>query len=215
MKKNTENVKGLHYETYFNLIFDEMYIWSNIVLCEEKTGDILGYVYLKKVAEEITKLEATVSGKGFERQPAKTVMVFMLQGITDDTHELIGIYLCDALKASQLYSRRWDLISLCEESDQKIIALICDGISVNMKLFKVLFCCDELSSAVLVYVTKNFASGEGSDLFFLTDLPHLLKILRNRFANSNAHRRTRKLWKGGQEIKWEAIWTSYEVSLQT
>ena len=123
VKKNIENVRGLHHETYFNLIFDEMYIRSNIVICK-KTGEILGYVYLNKVEEEIAKLEAEVSGKSFERQPAKTVLVFMLQGITDDTQEVIGIYPCDTLKASQLHSRCWDLISLCEESNLKIIALI-------------------------------------------------------------------------------------------
>ena len=57
VKTKIENLNGPDHETYFNIIFDEMYIRSNIVI-SKKTGELLGYVNLTKVEEEIAQLEA-------------------------------------------------------------------------------------------------------------------------------------------------------------
>ena len=98
------------------------------------------------------------------------------------------------------------------KSKLRVLALICDGASTNKKFINMHTCSDESSD--VVYVTKNLASGEERDLFFIIDPPHLLKTLRKCFANSYAHRKTRKLWKEGQDISWEAITTLHEVTLK-
>ena len=193
------------------LMYDEMTVRSDLVFTK-RTGEIVGYVHLDKVELELLHLESELGDTPFEKnKPAKKVLVFMLQGITNDIKEVVGIYPTDNLTAVQLYTRCWDVIFKLEKNELPVIALVCDGASANRKIFKMHGSADKTSK--FVYVTKNFASGDERDLFFLVDPSHLLKTLRNCFANSYAHRNTRKMWKNGCDISWETIQLLYEVSL--
>lgn len=48
-------------------------------------------------------------------------------------------------------------------------------------------------SMTTVYCTDNpFAVGENRYLFFISDVPHLIKTTRNCFANSYSHKKNKK-----------------------
>lgn len=53
----------------------------------------------------------------------------------------------------------------------------------------------------LVYYTVN-PHDTSRNLYFVSDVPHLLKTTRNCFSNSQSHKNTRRLWKDGKDISW-------------
>ena len=66
-------------------------------------------------------------------------------------------------------------------------ALCCDGLSANRKFFRLH---DERSTKAVYKVVNPYAhNGEKRNIFFLSDPPHLMKTVRNAWANNK-----RKLW---------------------
>lgn len=60
-----------------------------------------------------------------------------------------------------------------------------------------------------VYFTPN-PYDETRKLFFISDVPHLLKTARNCFSNSQSHKMTRHMWKNGKDISWMHIVRLFE-----
>jgi len=61
-----------------------------------------------------------------------------------------------------------------------------------------------------LHAALNIASPDMRPLFFIIDPVHLVKTLRNCFADSYCHKKTRKLWRKGEPISWELIVRQYE-----
>lgn len=47
-------------------------------------------------------------------------------------------------------------------------------------------------------------------IYFVSDVPHLLKTLRNNLSNSYSHTRSRYLWKNGKDLSWLHIVRMFE-----
>ena len=77
-----------------------------------------------------------------------------------------------------------------EVAGVKALCVVADGASVNRKFFKMHKSKGESS----VYKTENRYTREARPLYFVSDVPHLIKTTRNCFSHSFAHGRTRKLW---------------------
>ena len=91
--------------------------------------------------------------------------------------------------SDELYSIVWDTVQHLEALGLKVMSLTCDGVSSNRKFFKM-----HQSSKSLVYGTENSYSDDWRYLYFMSDVPHLLKTVRNCWANSFAHSGSRALW---------------------
>lgn len=61
-----------------------------------------------------------------------------------------------------------------------------DGASVNRRLVKL-----HDSSVKLLYKTPNYFAEDERDLYFISDVPHLIKTVRNCW-----HSKKRNLWVG-------------------
>ncbi|KAK3920609.1 DNA transposase [Frankliniella fusca] len=192
------------HEKYFNLIFDEVDIRSGIVI-SKRTGDIVGYVKLSDVEEELVQLEAEISEKAEPRkQIAKKLLVYMATGITNSLIGIVGVFTTGGnFTAGQIYTRTWNVIYRLENLGMKVLCLTSDGASVNKKFFKMHFDADPTSK--YIYKTKNIACGEDRPLFFITDPVHVLKSLRNNFSNSFSHKKTREMWKDSESLSWLVI----------
>ncbi|KAK3932751.1 Transposable element P transposase [Frankliniella fusca] len=207
-KKLEKKISATH-ERYFNVLFDEMTIHQNLVVT--RNGDIVGFTSPTKVGKSVALLEAHLEGREMKRDKAKKVLVFMLQGITIDIHEVVAVYPTTELNAQQLFTRAWDVIYNLEIRDMRVLSLIFDGASCNKKFIMMHF--KYGSSSDFVYSTRNVAATEERPLFFIVDPPHLLKTIRNCFSNSYGHKHTRNMWKNGQKISWEAIEMLHSVSV--
>ena len=87
------------------------------------------------------------------------------------------------VSASQMFPLLWKAISICELNFLKVLAVTCDGVSPNHKLFKMHFPMtneDDMSIDVHVtYKTINLFSNEKRFIYFILDVPHLIKTARN------------------------------------
>ncbi|KAK3929501.1 Opticin [Frankliniella fusca] len=119
---------------YFNLEFDEMHIRQDIVI-NKKTGEIIGYANLRQVEKDLADIEAEISKTDSAHPVAKTVLVYLAQGVTNPLLSAVGIYPSRDLSAGQLFSRTWDIVYTLESCGLKVLCLICDGASMNKKFF--------------------------------------------------------------------------------
>ncbi|XP_034246741.1 uncharacterized protein LOC117648354 [Thrips palmi] len=211
LSEKLEKVITEDYQRYFNLLFDEMSIQSGLVVT--KSGDIVGFVNLSEIEQSVADLENQLAGEGeIKKQEAKKVLVFMLQGVSLDVHEVVAIFPTTELSAEQLYTRAWDVIFNLESRNIKILTLIGDGAGCNKKFFKMHAKYDH--SEEFVYSTRNIACGEDRPIFFMIDPPHLLKTIRNCFSNSHGHYNTRAMWKDGEVISWAALEALLNASIK-
>ena len=54
--------------------------------------------------------------------------------------------------------------------------------------------CTPQNRGTVTYKTRNPYSPDGSDVYFMSDVPHLIKATRNCWSNSFGHSHTRALW---------------------
>lgn len=69
--------------------------------------------------------------------------------------------------------------------DIKVLAITCDGYSVNRRFLKL----HESNRANITYKMPNPFAPEQRDVFFISDPPHLIKTVRNSWASKK-----RNLW---------------------
>ena len=84
----------------------------------------------------------------------------------------------------------WDVVRNLEVIGFKVVGLTADSASCNRSFFQM----HSTTQKELVHKVHNPFSDESRDIFFFSDVPHLLKTARNAFANSFGHSNTRKLW---------------------
>ncbi|KAK3924597.1 Transposable element P transposase [Frankliniella fusca] len=200
VEKYSEEYKKMH-----TLIFDEIHISQKLVYMKS-TGQLVGYVNLTEVEEEMKALSDFVSGKtkNEERPVASKILAFMVKGICTKVKDVCAVYTTDVLTKEGLYERVWEVVQKCEIAGIKIVALVCDGSGVNRSFFQMHLPKTELPNG-LICDTVNLCAPERT-LHFISDVPHLLKTIRNSFSKSGVHPKCkRKLTKGGQLIAWKTI----------
>ena len=72
-----------------------------------------------------------------------------------------------------------------------VTVLTCDGASANRKFYKMHSPRDSQS---VTYKTSNRYSDDGREIYFMADVPHLIKTVRNCWSNSFGHSCSRALW---------------------
>ncbi len=97
---------------------------------------------------------------------------------------------CSSLSTYTLYALVWECVAHLETIGFKVLALTADGASCNRKFFKM----HKSKSTPSPHKTVNLYAGEDRPIFFFSDPPHLMKTVRNCWANSYGHSYTRKLW---------------------
>lgn len=83
-----------------------------------------------------------------------------------------------------MYDPFWEAVSRLELCGFRMLALVCDGLTANRRLFKM----HNPSSSDLLYKVPNPYS-DGRCLYFISDPPHLIKTVRNAWANKKT-----RLW---------------------
>ena len=73
----------------------------------------------------------------------------------------------------QLYDPLWESVSRLERLGFKVMGLVCDGLTANRRLFKL----HVPEGKELVYSVPNPYTIEKRLFFFLSDSPHLLKMV--------------------------------------
>ncbi|KAK3918324.1 Transposable element P transposase [Frankliniella fusca] len=186
------------------LLCDEMHICKNIVY-HKRTGELMGYVKLSAVERDVQELQNYLDKvETKDPEQASKVLSFMVKGICNGFKEVFASFSMGSLKKEKLYSLTWKVISMLERSGIQVIAMTSDGNAVNRGFYKMNTPIHATKSGI-VYDTINKAA-PSRPLFFLSDLPHLIKTIRNNFYNSRVAKKSRRcLTKNGQKILWSTI----------
>ena len=77
-------------------------------------------------------------------------------------------------------------MNILENINLKVIAATADGASLNRKFFRMHKPLDGDAESAVVYRTINIYAKEFRYIFFMADVPHLIKTSRNCLANSGS-----------------------------
>ena len=73
----------------------------------------------------------------------------------------------------------WEAIARLERQGFHVLAVTCDGASTNRHLWKL-----HANNNEIIHKIPNVYAAEGNrDIYFISDPPHLLKMIRNSWYN--------------------------------
>ena len=173
------------------LAFDEMKIKESLVY-DKHNAKVLGFVDLGQVNNELQELEESCSEDGRLCRPVAThMLVLMVRGIFTSLQFPYAHFPTKALSADSLLAIIWEAVERLERLGLKVLVLTGDGASPNRKLFRLHKQASD--EAGVCYKTLN-PYAEERYVYFISDVPHLLKTTRNCWSHSFAHGKTRQLW---------------------
>ncbi len=154
---------------------------------EDKISKVVGFTDVTSIANEAADFERCLGDK--EPTIATHVLVLMVRGIFSSLHAPLGYYPTTGVTGNQLYLCLYDTVLFLETAGFKVRAQVSDGASPNRKFYKLH---RKDNSTDLVFKTVNpFAPTR--EVFFICDVPHLIKTTRNNWENSGWHNRTKHL----------------------
>ena len=108
------------------------------------------------------------------------MLVLMVCGLCSSLSFPYVQFPCNQVSGDQLYNPFWEGLERC---GFYVLALVCDGLAVFFRLH------NPQASPEDVYKVPNPYSRDNCFIYFLSDVPHLLKTTRNAWYN-----KTRNLW---------------------
>ena len=178
--------KCLEQEKYTALLFDEMYVKEDLVY-NKHTNALVGFSNLGKNNHLLTfewSLQGAASGGGDELL-AKTMTVMMVRGLFSKLEFPYVQFPCNNVTGDLLFHPFWEAVRRIEFLGLKVIAATADGASANWHFFRL----HDLSSKTMPHMVKNPYASEECNIYFFSDVPHLLKRARNGLVSQ-----ARSLW---------------------
>jgi len=184
-------------ERFVVLSFDEMKIQEDLVW-NKHTGELVGYVDL---GDESLN-EATLKNCD---DLATHVLVFLVKSVINPLSFSFATFATKGVTSFQIFPLFWKAVCLLEMScNLRVVAATSDGASPNRTFFKMHK--GFVSGDIVVYRTPNiYAEDENTFIYFFSDIPHLLKTLRNNLLHSGSEGHTRFMFKDGGHILWKHI----------
>ena len=181
------------WEKFVIIVFDEMKIKEGLVF-DKYNDQLVGFVTLDDVSNCLMDLERKCLSSALAVTIATRMLVLMVRGVTIHLCFLFAQFPTDDITAYQLYSLVTDAILRLEMLGFKVISMTCNGTLPNCKLCKILSSNLTSSDSGVPYKMLNPYTDENRDLCLISDVPHLLKMTRNCWANSYAHSCSCRLW---------------------
>lgn len=180
---NLEASPNFHH--YVAVIFDECKIKEDLVY-NKHTGELIGYTNLTDINNHLQQ-SCKDGSPPLEHELATHMLVFFVCGLFSSLKFPYAQFSTKTLTGDTIFPIFWSVVERLELIGFKVLAVVCDGVASNRRFFKVHGNKD-------TYKIDNPYSESNCPLFFISDVPHLLKTTRNSWANSNGHLHTRKLW---------------------
>ena len=194
------------WKAFVGLLQDEIKLKDDLVYCAT-TNRLIGYTALDEISNQIMQFEHSVNNS--EHELATSALVVMVRGTTTNLKFPLAAFGTKGLTAQQLNNILWQAIEMLEiDAGLKVLFVTCDGAGQNRCYFEKQRNMNCASGEPVNCVPNRYA--DDRNLYFISDVPHLLKTARNCFANSGSHKKTRHLWKDGKELSWMHIVRLYE-----
>ena len=177
---------------YVAVVFDEMKIKEGIVY-DKNECVIIGFTDLGNVNSTLQEFEESINDNNSESNVAKQMLVFMVRGVFIKLRFPYAQYPTQGITADYLFPLAWEVVKNLECAGFKVISLTGDKASPNRKFFRLHRLASGQKSGA-VYKVLNPYSIEKRFLYFISDVPHLVKTARNCWSNSFSHSFKRALW---------------------
>jgi len=146
---------------------------------------LIGFTNLGEIDSHLAAFEKSLEGESTEVKLADHMLVLMVRGLFNNLQFPYAQFPCCDLSGEQMYDPFWEAVGRLERCGLRVMALICDGLAANRKLFRLH---DPSAHVGDVYKVKNPYCLD-RHVFFMSDPPHLMKTVRNAWSSSK-----RKLW---------------------
>ena len=184
------------YQKYVCCIFDEVKVKEGLVYNKESM-EIIGFVNIGDISEHLNAYERYCS-ENIPPKPqiATHILMFMVRGLFSGLRFPYAQFPCSSLSGDQLYPLVWECVEHLEMIGFKVLAITADGASCNRKFMSMVHTSGAKNDGYdkTVYKINNIYAAESRPIFLFSDVPHLIKTTRNCWANSFAHRNSRRLW---------------------
>ncbi len=188
LKKEAQLDSIPDWKKYVVLLFDEMKVKESLVY-DKHTAQVIGFIELGEVNNHLTQLEQACTHQDTPHPVATHVLALMVRGIFSTLRFPFAHFPSGAISSDQLFPIMWEAVERLERLGFKVIAMTADGASPNRKFFRL----HSGTEADYCYKTPNPYTTEDRNIFFFSDVPHLMKTTRNCWSHSHVHG-TRNLW---------------------
>ena len=151
-----------------------MYIKERLVF-NKKSGALIGFSDLGEINNLMMEQE-DLHNRISIWPLVKVTVTFMLRGLFTSL-TVIYTQFPAASKGYQLFVLQWKAIERLSRLGLCVMAISCDGVSNNRKMFELH---DPISG--LPYKAKNVFSSSKDMIYFICDPSHLIKTIRNCFS---------------------------------
>ena len=165
------------------LIFDEMKVKDDLVY-DKHTGSMVGFIHsndVEKELEELSETSPSTKSSCSNKMLATNMLTFMVRSICSKFELAFGHFPTRSANAEMLYDLVWEAVQILEGIGLKVIAITCDGASSNRKFFKMHA---HGAHDKITYKTRNIYASDQRWIYFFSDVPHLLKTVRNSWLAS-------------------------------
>ena len=183
------------HQKYVAVIFDEMRIKDGLVYNKHEAR-IEGFIDLGKINNTLASFQQSFNEPSSGKPPltiAKHMLVFMVRGLFINLEFPYAQYPTSDLTADSLFPLVWEVIRHLEGAGFKVISLTADKGSCNPKFYRLHHKVNSTQQGVTYKVLNPYTS-ENRDIFFISDVPHLIKTVRNAMSNSFGHNNARAMW---------------------
>ena len=176
------------------LMHDEIKVKDKLVY-NRANGELIGFVELGDINTAFHNIESepTDTSTVDSKQIASHALCFMARSLTSKNCLPVAQFATNSLTADQLFNMFWEVVGALETEGIHVRCSISDGAATNRK-FYMMHSNDFPEDPVVHRCINTFTEDtEHNTLYFVSDVPHLLKTTRNCVENSHGHNNTRNL----------------------
>ena len=179
-------------------------MYNIYVLSLPSIGALVGFSNIGDINFHLNAFEKSLVEEEKEEPLAQSMFVLMVRGLFSELKFAYAQFPCNELSGDEMYEPLWDAVGRLERCGVWVMALVCDGLAANKRLFR-LYLPD--TPASMAYKVPNLYAADGRHLFFLSDPPHLLKIVQNAWSSTK-----RNLWVRNYYLPPIYVYIMFKVS---
>ena len=169
------NLESSEHNCYVCLIFDECKIKEDLVY-DKHTGELIGFVDITDINNHLKSIE-----KSYDKSTAATsvqklathMLMFMVRGLFSSLKFPYAQFSTNNLTGDLIFPIFWKVV---ERLELLGLVVVCDGAAPNRKFFK-------LYGDKSTYKINNPYADSERHIYFISDVSHLIKTVRNCFLN--------------------------------
>ena len=158
------------------LIMDEMYIKEDLVY-NKQSGEVVGFANLIDTNMHLLEFEKTLKGRRENLTSSKDNVCLDSKRPLHSLEYPYAQFPCSVLSGDLLYDLVWEAVFRLERVGLKVLTITADGASTNRLFFWLHN--PKSGQDEIIYKVSNPYCHDGRSLYFFSDSPHLIKLVRN------------------------------------